>query len=81
MTKNNVGGQSEDFLMTNFRVPTTPAAAWRSLSAEEKAFKVGVISRVIWEITKPVLLWSMFILLVGAWAIFSVIWKVLSGSK
>lgn len=67
--------------MTNFRVPTTPAAAWRSLSAEEKAFRVGVISRAIWEITKPVLLWTLFILLVGAWAIFSVIWKVLFEAK
>lgn len=67
--------------MENLRVPKTPAQAWRDLDLESKAIRAGQILRVVWELSKPVLFWTIFILAVGVWSIFSIFWKVLFGGK
>ena len=59
--------------MIRVDVPKTPAQRWRELSANEKAFRLGVIMRLGWELLKPVLAWTAFILLLGVWAVVTVI--------
>ena len=63
--------------MIKVEVPKTPAQAWRELSSEEKAFRVGYVVRVAWEIAKPVIAWAAFVLLLGAWAVTYAIFKAL----
>ncbi|MDA9797036.1 hypothetical protein N9C09_03370 [Aquiluna sp.] len=63
--------------MIKVEVPTTPAQAWRELNSEEKAFRVGYMVRVAWVITKPVIAWAAFILLLGAWTVTYAIFKAL----
>ena len=63
--------------MLKMEIPKTPAQAWRNLSSEEKAFKAGLIARVVWEISKPIIAWTAFIHLVGAWAVSYAIFKAL----
>ena len=64
--------------MIEVEVPKTPAQAWRNLDSIEKAFGVGYVARVAWELVKPVLAWLAFIVLVGIWAVVYTIVKVLS---
>ena len=64
--------------MLKMEIPKTPAQAWRDLSSEEKAFKAGLMARVAWELIKPVIAWTAFVLLVGAWAVSYAIFKALS---
>ena len=63
--------------MMKICTPKTPAQRWRELSVDDKAFRVGQALRVIWELTKPVLLWTMFVLAVGVWAVFQIVFKSL----
>lgn len=63
--------------MMKLEVPKTPAQRWREMSVDDKAFKVGQALRIIWELAKPVLLWTMFVLAVGVWAVFQIIFKSL----
>lgn len=55
--------------MTEMKFPKTPSQAYREASADLAAFKVGVALRIIWEVAKPVLSWTLWIagaLLLGA---------------
>lgn len=63
--------------MMKISTPKTPAQRWRELSVDDKGFRVGQALRVIWELTKPVLLWTMFVLAVGIWAVFQIVFKSL----
>lgn len=63
--------------MMNLDMPKTPAQRWREMSVDDKVFGVGQALRVIWELTKPVLLWTIFILAVGVWAVFQIVFKAL----
>ena len=66
--------------MTEMKFPKTPAQAYREASADLAAFKVGVALRIIWEVAKPVLSWTLWIagaLLLGALYFF---FKLIIGS-
>jgi len=47
--------------MNEFRFPKSPAQAYREASSEVIAFNTGVAIRIIWEVAKPVLKWSLII--------------------
>lgn len=47
--------------MTNLKLPKTPAQAYREATAEVVAYKVGVALRIIWEVAKPILSWTLWI--------------------
>lgn len=61
--------------MNNLRIPKTPAQAWREMEGQEKAYTVGLALRAVWELTKPLLIWSAFILAVGVWAVSYVVFR------
>ena len=66
--------------MTEVKIPKTPAQAYREASADVVAYKVGVALRIIWEVTKPILSWALWIagaLVLGAIYLF---FKVIIGS-
>ena len=73
----DVGPSVNNSIMIKLEVPKTPAKAWRELPSEDRAFRVGLMMRVAWEITKPVIAWTAFILLMGAWAVSYAIFKAL----
>jgi len=45
------------------------------------AFKVGVVLRTLWELTKPVLFLTVLFFAIGAFFLFSVIIKAAFGYK
>ena len=66
--------------MTNLKLPKTPAQAYREATAEVVAYKVGVAIRIIWEVSKPLLAWAIWItgvMLLGAIYFF---FKVILGN-
>lgn len=63
--------------MIKVEVPKTPAQAWRDLDSQGKAFKVGLVLRIVWEVSKPILAWTAFILIVGAWSVTYAVLKAL----
>jgi len=42
-------------------LPKTPARAYREATAEVVAYRVGVVLKIIWEVTKPIVSWTLFI--------------------
>lgn len=77
----NVGAFLESIPMNTNALPKTPAQVWRELNTDEKAIRVGQILRVIWEISKPIVAWTLFILAVGVWAVFTILVRGVFGSK
>ena len=67
--------------MIKVDVPKTPAQVWRELDTHDKAFGVGLALRVIWELAKPVLLWSALILAMGVWAVTYAVFRALFRSQ
>lgn len=67
-------------LMTNMKLPKTPAQVYRETTAEVVAYNFGVALRIIWEVAKPILTWTLII--AGAMTIgfFYFIIKVIFGS-
>jgi len=67
-------------IMTNMKLPKTPAHAYREASADVASYKVGVALRIIWEVTKPMLSWALWI--AGALVLGSIyfFFKVVIGS-
>ena len=63
--------------MNNIELPKTPAQAYREATADVVAYKVGVAIRIIWEVSKPLLAWAIWItgaILLGAiYFVFKVI--------
>jgi hypothetical protein len=47
--------------MTNMKLPKTPAQAYREATADVVAYKVGVALRIIWEVSKPIIGWVLFL--------------------
>ena len=47
--------------MTEMKFPKSPAQAYREASADVVAYKVGVALRIIWEVAKPILSWTLWI--------------------
>ena len=66
--------------MTNMKLPKTPAQAYRVASADVGYYKAGVALRIIWEVTKPILSWALWI--AGALVLGSIyfFFKVVIGS-
>ena len=66
--------------MTEVKIPKTPAQAYREVTADVVAYKVGVALRIIWEVTKPILSWALWI--AGALVLGSIyfFFKVVIGS-
>ena len=48
-------------LMTNMKLPKTPAQVYRETTAEVVAYNFGVALRVIWEVSKPIIGWVVFL--------------------
>jgi len=48
-------------LMTNMKLPKTPAQVYRETTAEVVAYNFGVALRIIWEVSKPILGWILFL--------------------
>ena len=48
-------------LMTNMKLPKTPAQVYRETTAEVVAYNFGVALRIIWEVAKPILTWTLII--------------------
>ena len=51
------------------------------MEAEERAFKVGLVLRAVWELAKPVIVWTFVFFAIGVWAIFSFLIKAVLGTK
>ena len=67
-------------LMTNMKLPKTPAQVYRETTAEVVAYNFGVALRIIWEVAKPILSWTLWIagaMVLGAIYFF---FKVIIGS-
>ena len=66
--------------MTEMKFPKSPAQAYREASADVVAYKVGVALRIIWEVLKPVISWSLIIAGAMVLGVFYFLWKVILGS-
>ena len=66
--------------MTEMKFPKSPAQAYREASADVVAYKVGVALRIIWEVAKPILSWTLWI--AGAMVLGAIyfLFKVIIGS-
>lgn len=45
------------------------------------AFKAGVLLRTLWELAKPILLWTALILAIGVYFTFDLLIRAAIGSK
>jgi len=66
--------------MSNLKLPKTPAQAYREVTAEVAAYRVGVALRIFWEVLKPVLSWSLIIAGAMVLGVFYFLWKIIFGS-
>mgnify|MGYP000586408829 FL=1 len=55
--------------------------ALKGVELNASAFKVGIILMTIWNIVKPVLLWTVVFFAIGIVAILTVFVKGISGKK
>ena len=67
-------------LMTNMKLPKTPAQAYREATADVVAYKVGVALRIMWEVAKPIFGWIVFLSAVMVLGAFYFMIKVIFGS-
>ena len=56
--------------MINIKFPKTPEQVQRETTAEIATHNVGLTLRVMWEVTKPILKWTVII------AILSFLWML-----
>ena len=47
--------------MKNKKLPKSPAQAYREATADVAAYRVGVALRIIWEVSKPIIVWSLIL--------------------
>jgi len=66
--------------MTNIQFPQSPAQVYRETKAQVVAYKVGVALRIIWEVSKPILGWVVFLSAVMVLGAFYFMIKVIFGS-
>ena len=67
--------------MIKNELPKSPSQVWRELSPHEKAYSAGQALRILWELAKPVLAWTAFILALGVWAVFTIVFRALFRSQ
>ena len=48
---------SKFLLMTNIQFPQSPAQVYHETKAQVVAYNTGVVLRIIWEVSKPILGW------------------------
>jgi hypothetical protein len=65
--------------MNQLNIPKSPAQAYREAAANVTAYKVGVFLRILWEVTKPLITWSLIIIGAMVASVFYFIFKVLFG--
>ena len=66
--------------MTDFRFPKTPAQAYRETTAQVVAYNTGVVLRIIWEVSKPILKWTAIIALGAFVGFIYLIWQLVFGT-
>ena len=66
--------------MINVKLPKTPAQAYREVSADAVGYKVGLALRIIWEVAKPILVWSLIITGAMVLGVFYFLGKVIFGN-
>ena len=66
--------------MSNLKLPKTPAQAYREVTADVAAYRVGVALRIIWEVTKPVMQWLILVVagLIAGSVYF--LWQIIFGT-
>ena len=67
-------------LMTNMKLPKTPAQVYRETKAQVVAYNTGVVLRIIWEVSMPILGWVVFLSAVMVLGAFYFMIKVIFGS-
>lgn len=66
--------------MTNIQFPQSPAQVYRETKAQVVAYNTGVVLRIIWEVSKPILKWALVISLGLLAATFYFIWQLVFGT-
>jgi hypothetical protein len=66
--------------MTNIQFPQSPAQVYRETKAQVVAYNTGVVLRIIWEVSKPILGWVVFLSAVMVLGAFYFMIKVIFGS-
>ena len=66
--------------MTNIQFPQSPAQVYRETKAKVVAYNTGVVLRIIWEVSKPILGWVVFLSAVMVLGAFYFMIKVIFGS-
>ena len=67
-------------VMTNMKFPKSPAQAYREVTADVVSYNVGLALRVIWEVAKPIMKWTVIISLLTLVGILYFFWQVLFGT-
>lgn len=63
--------------MNELRLPKSPAKVFRDYDNAAVAYTAGVILRILWEVSKQVVIWAFVIGLVGLMFMAHLIWKLL----
>ena len=66
--------------MTELKLPKSPAQAYRDEVEGATAFRAGVALRIVWEVAKPLVAWSLVITVAMVLGIFYFFGKVLFGN-
>ena len=66
--------------MTNIQFPKSPAHVYRETKAQVVAYNTGVVLRIIWEVSKPILKWALVISIGLLAATFYFIWQLVFGT-
>ena len=71
---------SRFLLMTNIRFPKSPAQVYRETTAQVVAYNTGVVLRIIWEVSKPILKWAAVITASLVVGFIYLIWQLVFGT-
>jgi len=71
---------SRFLLMTNIQFPKSPAQVYRETTAQVVAYNTGVVLRIIWEVSKPILKWTAIIALGAFVGFIYLIWQLVFGT-
>ena len=66
--------------MNEMKLPKSPAQAYRETTSGVTAYNVGVVLRILWEVAKPLVTWSLVICGLMVAGVIYFLFKVLFGS-
>lgn len=66
--------------MTKFPLPASPKQAYVEATTDLTAYKVGVVLRIVWEVTKQILKWSALIAAAIAVGGVYFLWQLVFGT-